>query len=155
MYVWKLLTFWSFSPPRLYKRVCIYICLEKTFEPSPQPNLLTLVACRPGTIFFGSFTPRALKNPHSNYSTSVLAHFSPPCLSLSLENPAVKAFWHLPVCSQNFVQMPSLQCSSIWRAGLEVFFVCHCVRVCECTWLGSELLCVCLLGLGSWKHTHG
>lgn len=109
-------------------------------------HLLTLITCRPGTIFFGRQGPRALKNTRSNYSTSVLVLFPPlkPCRQSLLTSASLLT---------NIVQMPTSQCSSFWCAWLKLFFLCQCAWVFVCMCLlacGWLCICVCVCVCASW-----
>lgn len=106
------------------------------------------VACRPGTIFFGSFGPRALKNTHSNYSTSVLVHFfsPPPSLKPCRQSLLTSASLLAKFCpNAKFAMLQHLTC------GAESFlFVSQFVCVWVCVYVCAHGLAPSLCACASW-----
>lgn len=105
------------------------------------PHLFMLIASRPCTIFFGNMRPRALRNTHSNYSTSVLVLF--PSKTLPSKPFDICQFVRKYCPNANFAMLQHLM-----RAAKKFFFLCQCVHV--CLYIGDSVcMCVCLLGLSS------
>lgn len=144
--------------------VCLFFCFSPilqncySYEFFVKENaslffayLLTLIACRPGTIFFGSPGPRALKNTHSNYSTSVLVLFFSLSKTLPSKPFDICQFVRKYCPNANFAMLQLLMC-----VAESFLFVSLCM--CVSMHVGNSVfvyVCMCLLGLSSWKHTHG
>lgn len=135
--------FFFFAFPLSYRNVTVmsFLLRKMLFF---LAYLLTLIAYRPGTIFFGSPGPRALKNTHSNYSTSVLVLFF---LSKTLPSKPfdICQFVRKYCPNANFAMLQLLMC--VAESFLFVS-VCMCVSM----HVGNSVfvyVCVCLLGLSS------